>query len=335
MMSNIAIIGTGTWATALGQVLIDNGHQVVLLGREESQVDDINKNHKNSYYFGDEISLPKEMIATTKYEGTIENAEFIILAVPTIAICDVLNLLKQHLNEKKYIINVAKGFDPKTNERISDIIRRVIGEDKRHPVISLIGPSHAEEVIVRQLTTVCSVSLDQECAHIVQKLFSNEYFRVYTLNDEVGAELGVAIKNAIAIASGTLYGLGYGDNARAALVTRGLSEMVKFGTCFGGSMTTYLGLTGLGDLMVTCNSKHSRNFMAGYQIGKADSASEFLKNNKATVEGIRTTKVIHEMALKDHIEMPIITAIYRVLYENEKPSKLIKELMVRPLKKES
>ena len=169
----------------------------------------------------------------------------------------------------------------------------------------------------------------------MQKIFSNQsYFRVYTQTDEVGAEYGVALKNAIALASGMCEGIGLGDNARAALVTRGLAEMVRFGVHFGGNINTYLGLTGLGDLMVTCNSRHSRNFIAGEQIGKANSAVNFLKNNKKTVEGIRTAKVVYELAKKHNIEMPIIEAVYKVLYENELPRDAVADIMRRSLKSE-
>ena len=200
--------------------------------------------------------------------------------------------------------------------------------------MSLIGPSHAEEVVIRLLTVVTATSLEFDNAVLVQELFSNEYFRVYTQTDEIGAELGVAYKNAIAIASGVLAGLGYGDNARAALITRGLAEMVRFGLHYGAKLETYLGLTGLGDLIVTCNSVHSRNFQAGFEIGKANDAKIFLETNKKTVEGIRTAKILHQLSLKNGLELPIVNGIYKVLYENALPSEIVKMLMLRPLRSE-
>ncbi len=333
-MKKIVIIGTGTWASALAQVLIDNGHQVILIGNDQSQIDDINLNHQNRAYFGEEIILPTSLKATSDYKMPIEWADYVLLAVPTQAMRSVLKNTIPYLNKEKVFINCAKGFDPETNMRISELIREVIPSKFLKQVVSLIGPSHAEEVIIRFLTTVCSVCVDQEIAVDVQNLFSNEYFRVYTLNDEVGAEIGVAVKNAIAIASGVLQGVGYGDNARAALVTRGLAEMVKLGMFFGGKIETYLGLTGLGDLMVTCNSIHSRNFNAGLKIGKDDDAQSFLSSNKTTVEGIRTIKVVHEIATKNRIEMPIVEALYQAIYEGKKPSEMITRLMGRPLKRE-
>lgn len=183
------------------------------------------------------------------------------------------------------------------------------------------------------LTTVCAVSLDEKMAEDVQMLFSNDYFRVYRLTDEVGAEYGVAIKNVIAVAAGVLSGIGYGDNTKAALITRGLAEMVRYGMKKGGKLETYMGLTGVGDLIVTCSSVHSRNFQAGVEIGKTNDAREFMKNNKKTCEGIRTCKVIYEDAKKyDDIELPIINAIYNVLYNNHEPKREIQQLMKRELK---
>lgn len=330
----IGVIGTGAWGTALAQVLTDNGNSVLMWGKEQSQVENIKKHHKNPFYFGDEVVLSKKIKATNNLNEVIDFASVILLSVPTIAMRSVLEQILPLLNKKVIFVNTSKGFDPKTNERMSTIIREVIPEEKRGEVVSLIGPSHAEEVILRHLTLVCSVSKSLSKSRKIQKLFSNDYFRVYTLKDEVGAEMGVAMKNCIAIASGIIDGLGFGDNAKAALVTRGLKEMITLGTFYGGKEKTYLGLTGIGDLMVTCNSKHSRNYRCGYQIGLADSAEEFLKDVRETVEGIRTTRVLHEICKANNIESPIVEAIYGILYENKRPSESCKLLMVRPLKAE-
>lgn len=330
----VAVIGSGTWGTALSQVLVDNGHDVVIYGREKSQVEDINNNHKNSQYFGDEIILSEKIIATTSLEECISNSDMILLSIPTSAMRSVLGEVKTILGtEKKIIINTAKGFDTEKNQRISELIKEVLG-DNLESVVSLIGPSHAEEVIVRDLTCIASVSDDEITAKKIAEIFSNQYFRVYFHKDVVGAEIGVAMKNAIALASGILEGLDYGDNARAALCTRGLAEIVKFGLIQGGQLKTYLGLTGLGDLIVTCYSFHSRNFKAGLEIGKQNSADEFLKNNKSTVEGIRTVKVIHEMSTQIGVELPIINSLYNILYKHASPSVEAHELMNRPLKAE-
>ena len=263
-MSKIGVLGTGSWATALSRVLIDNQNEVIMYGIDQNQIDDINNNHQNKTFFKD-VLLEKEIKATNNLEEALKD--------------------------------------------------------------------HAEEVVIRMLTTVCAVSLDEKMAEDVQMLFSNDYFRVYRLTDEVGAEYGVAIKNVIAVAAGVLSGIGYGDNTKAALITRGLAEMVRYGMKKGGKLETYMGLTGVGDLIVTCSSVHSRNFQAGVEIGKTNDAREFMKNNKKTCEGIRTCKVIYEDAKKyDDIELPIINAIYNVLYNNHEPKREIQQLMKRELK---
>lgn len=331
---NVTIFGSGTWGTALGQVLTDNGHDVLLYGISKDQVDDINLNHRNSFYFGNEVVLNHHMKATTNITEAIAFSDIFVVSVPTAALRSLLTQINQNLNKKAIFINTAKGFDTEKVMRISDVIRECIRPNNLKGVVSLIGPSHAEEVVIRMLTIVTATSLNEEHAILVQQLFANDYLRVYTQTDEIGAELGVAYKNAIAIASGALAGLGYGDNARAALITRGLAEMVRFGSHFGGEMVTYMGLTGLGDLIVTCNSHHSRNFQAGFQIGQDNGAKKFLLENTKTVEGIRTTKIIHEVAKKEGIKVPIIDAIYSVIYEDQEPAKVIKLLMNRPLKSE-
>ncbi len=333
-MSKIGILGTGSWATALARVLHDNGHQVLLYGIDQNQIDDINMNHQNSQFFGD-VVFEEGIKATNDLKETIKDAQYLLITIPTQFVKDTLKLVKPLLDKKITIINASKGFDLGTNMRMSDTIRSVLSEDEIEPVVSLIGPSHAEEVAIRMLTAVCSVSLNMECAKKVQRLFSNEYFRVYTMSDEIGAEYGVAMKNVIAVAAGVLSGLGYGDNSRAALITRGLSEMVRYGVKKGGKFETYLGLTGVGDLIVTCSSVHSRNFQAGLEIGKTNDAKTFMKNNKKTCEGNRTCRVIYEDQKQyDDIEMPITEAIYQVLYEGKEPKEEIKKLMLRELKPE-
>ncbi|MCF0116619.1 MAG: NAD(P)-dependent glycerol-3-phosphate dehydrogenase [Bacilli bacterium] len=331
----IAIIGAGTWATALSQVLVDNGRDVLMYSVHENQVNEINNLHTNSKYFGHEVMLNPNIKASLSLEDCLNGALYILLAVPTIAIRSVLEKIIPLIKEPKVFINAAKGFDPETNKRITDVIRDVVPSSLLKGVVSIIGPGHAEEVIVRKLTCITSTSVNEDDALACASLFANDYFKVYTNTDEVGAEYGVAIKNAIAIASGILDGLGYGDNARAALVTRGLHEILRFGQYYGGDASTYMGLTGLGDLMVTCNSIHSRNFRAGVQIGKDDSAEFFLKHNEETTEGIRTARVVYELAKNKKIYMPIIDSVYRVLYEGAKPSVLVKELMMKPLKGEA
>ena len=330
----LVIIGSGSWGTALAQTAKDNGHEVVIYGIQSDEVRDINTNHRNSKYFP-KVNINPELYATSSLrEAMAIEPDMVLLAVPTFAIEGVCEEIVPTLKKKTIFINVAKGFNPRTDERLSEVIRRVVPTGKLSSVVSLIGPSHAEEVILRLLTTVSAVSQKEDDAKAVQEVFSNEYFRVYTGTDEIGSEIGVAIKNVLAIASGIAHGLGYGDNTRASLITRGLQEMMRFGIVHGGKERTYMGLTGVGDLIVTCSSIHSRNFQAGSRIGMDDSAKDFLSTNKKTVEGIRTAQIVHDIAEREHIDMPICEEVYQVLYMNKKPTTAITDLMSRDLKGE-
>lgn len=327
-------IGSGTWGSALTQVLNDNGYDVLMWGNDQNQIDDINTNHKNEKYFGPNVAFDPHIKATTNLAEAVKDRDAILISVPTAAYRDVLSKLVPLLTKKTIFINTAKGFDTESDDRISELLRKNIPEEYRYPIVSLIGPSHAEEVIVRDLTCVCAVSQDLDLAYKIANCFSNSYFRVYPNSDEVGSEIGVAMKNAIAIASGILKGLNYGDNARAALCTRGLAEIVRFGEHYGGDRTTYLGLTGLGDLIVTCYSFHSRNFTAGLKIGQDDSVEDFFKTNTKTVEGIRTIKVIYDIAKEKGIDVPIIEGLYKIVYQGAKPSEVVSHIMDRPIKEE-
>ena len=328
----IFVIGNGSWGTALGQVCVDNGHEVLLYGKNPASVYEINHFHTNSKYFPN-IKLNRNLRATLNLED-VRNADIIVLSVPSIAITDICHQIQSYLDKKVIVINTAKGFEPNTNKRMSEAIRNVFNPDKISSVVSLIGPSHAEEVVIRALTTICAVSTNNEDAKIVQNIFSNNYFRVYTNDDEVGAEIGAGIKNVIALASGILQGLGYKDNSRATLITRGLAEITRYGLANGANQKTFLGLTGIGDLFLTCSSFTSRNFSSGVEIGKADGAKEFLEKNTKTVEGIYACKIIHDSALALGIDMPITNAVYDVVYNNKKPSEIIVQLMNRKLKEE-
>jgi glycerol-3-phosphate dehydrogenase (NAD(P)+) len=334
MNHHITIIGTGSWGTALGQVLVDNSHDVLLYGKDKDQVDQINQSHQNTKYFNESIIFPETLKATYVLQDAIDFADLILIAVPSQAVSGVLHLIKPLLSKKVIFINATKGFDPISKKRFSEVIKDIIPKKYLKGVVSLVGPSHAEEVILRQLTLVASASKQLPIAKLVADLFANPYFRVYVQRDEIGAEVGGALKNVIAIASGVITGLQLGDNARAALVTRGLTELMRLGQALGGKLKTLTGLTGLGDLIVTCYSEHSRNYQAGILIGKANSAETFLKENKKTVEGVPFAKIAYELMLKHKLHLPLIEAVYMVLYENKKPSDMVKSLMSRPLKVE-
>lgn len=328
----VVVIGSGSWGTGLAQVLCDNHVDVMIYGNCEEEIRDINENHQNGKYFKD-VAINPKLRATSDIQ-VVKGSDIILLSVPTIAIESVCKEIDAIIDRKTIIVNASKGFHPETFERMSCVIRENISPEHLRSVVSLIGPSHAEEVVVRMLTTICAISLNEEDARTVQETFSNDYLRIYTGNDEIGSEVGVAVKNAIAVASGVLYGLGYGDNTRAALITRGLMEMTRFGIAMGGRQETFMGLTGIGDLIVTCTSHHSRNFQAGFEIGKANSAEVFWKNNTKTVEGVRTAKAVHETALKLGIDMPIVNEIYQVLFEAKSPQESARNLMLRDLKTE-
>ncbi|MBR2810595.1 MAG: NAD(P)-dependent glycerol-3-phosphate dehydrogenase [Solobacterium sp.] len=327
----LRIVGAGSWGTALAQVAADNGHDVVIYGRDRSAAEEINTLHTNSRYF--ETELNHAVLASDDI-GIVKDADIILLAVPSRALEDVIAQIVPYLDHKTVFVNVAKGFHPVTHERLYEVILRSVPEAFLQAVVSLIGPSHAEEVVARLLTAVNAVSDDLSSAKLVQQVFSNDVFRVYTGDDVIGAEIGCAVKNILAIASGILSGIGQGDNARAALMTRGLAEMTRFGMAKGGRMDTFLGLDGVGDLIVTCSSRHSRNFMAGYQIGRDDSAEKFLRENTKTVEGIGACAIVYEEAEKMGIEMPITEQIHHVLFEGGIPSESIMALMHRDLKRE-
>ncbi len=329
-----AVLGTGSWGTALAQVLDDNGHNVTMYGIDLDEICEINERHTNSRYFHG-IKLSQSIKATNDPALAMADSELVLITVPTKFVSDALNTIKPYVKEGTLVINASKGFDINTDKRMTETVRDILGSRGIKPVVSVIGPSHAEEVILRRVTCICSVSSDTEAAQLAQQIFSNNYMRLYVNNDEIGAEYAVAIKNVIALASGMLCGLGYGDNSRAALVTRGLAEMMRYCTAKGGKADTCCGLAGIGDLMVTCFSPHSRNYQAGCIIGQDDSAMGFLRDNKKTVEGVYSCKVIYEDAKANFsFDLPIITGIYDILFNGKHPSDALHDLMSRPLTEE-
>lgn len=328
----IGILGSGSWGTALAKVLTDNKHDVTIWGRDLDEIVDLSRYHRNERFFPNTI-LNDSIQASLNFDD-VSDAEILILAVPTAAIEEICQKIAGSFTHPVTIVNVAKGFHPTNHQRLSLVIKETIPSTILKAVVSLIGPSHAEEVVIRMLTLVNAVSDDEEASKLIQETFSNNYFRVYRNTDVIGAEIGVAVKNVIALASGILSGLGYGDNARAALITRGLVEISRYGIFFGAKPETFLGLTGVGDLIVTCTSVHSRNYQAGLMIGQFDTAQIFWETNEKTVEGVAAVKVVYEEACKNNIEMPITEQVYKVLYEGAKPSDSINILMGRSLKAE-
>lgn len=275
-MKKISVLGAGSWGTALALVLADNHHDVHMWGHRQELIDQINEKHENHDYLPN-VALPASIQATTDMKQALEGTDAIIVAVPTKAIREVLKQANEFVSSKVPFVHVSKGIEPDTLLRISQMIEQEVPEAKREAVVVLSGPSHAEEVGLRHPTTVTVSSEHIEAAQFVQDLFMNNNFRVYTNPDVIGVEIGGALKNIIALAAGITDGLGYGDNAKAALITRGLAEIARLGTKMGGNPLTFAGLTGVGDLIVTCTSVHSRNWRCGNLLGKGYKLEEVLE----------------------------------------------------------
>lgn len=327
----LSIIGGGAWGTTLAQVLIDNGHQVMIYDIKKENVDKIN--HKQHPFFDTE--LPDQVEATTDLDRIIQFSNYYILSVPTKVIRDVLKTLNQKIEQPSVFINVSKGIEPVTLKRVSEIVLEEIETPKYKGFVALTGPSHAEEVILRHLTLLVAASTDEKLAKKIQKTFSNDtYLRVYTSNDLIGSEVGGAVKNAIAVISGACTGLGLGENARAAVITRGIVEIVRVVELMGGKKETAFGLTGIGDLIVTASSEHSRNFTAGKKIGLGIPLDEVYKEQKQTIEGIRTIEAMHGLSIKYNVELPMINTAYDIIFNKLPVEKGLQKLLSRDLKSE-
>lgn len=331
-MSKVAVLGAGSWGTALSIVLADNGHDVRLWTHRKEQAVEINETNQNSRYLG--ISLPKSIKAYHDIELALEEVEAIVLVVPTNAIREVCQKIKTLLSDDITLIHASKGIEPETLKRISELIYEEIPTYHYENIVVLSGPSHAEEVALRHPTTVTVAALNEEKAKFAQNLFINNCFRVYTSNDVIGVELGGALKNIIALGAGISDGLGFGDNAKAALITRGLAEIIRLGRALGANPLTFQGLCGVGDLIVTCTSVHSRNWKAGNCLGKGKNLDVILEGMGMVVEGVRTTKAAYQLSEKYDIEMPITKGLYEILFENKPPKVVVEQLMSRDKREE-
>jgi glycerol-3-phosphate dehydrogenase (NAD(P)+) len=328
----VTVIGGGSWGLALSKVLTDNDHEVLVYDVSDKIVHKINDLHI-CYQLNEDI--PQSIKATSNMAEAIAFSDTILFVVPTKVLRVAITSAIPHIKSPKLFINAAKGIEPETFLRVSEIFTEMIDPTYLKGFVSLSGPSHAEEVI-RGLTTVVAASSEvEENALFVQQLFHNDsYFRVYSSNDLKGAELGGALKNIFALASGLISGKGLGDNARAALITRGLVEMEKFYNAYGADSRSLMGLTGIGDLIVTCTSEHSRNYQAGYKIGHGKDLQETLDSMTMVVEGIRTCKAAYMYGQEHQLDLPIITVIYHVLFEGLHPENALKNLLSRDMKSE-
>ena len=337
-MKNVLVIGGGSWGTALSRLLIENGHRVYLWEYDSEIRENIKEKGENSLFLPG-IKLPKELNLVNEYCEVLENIEIyskidvILLATPTQFLRPILKRLKNCLNYNVIIVNVAKGLEISTKKRISEVISEEL-KDKDYNYVLLAGPTHAEEVAKKLPSAILSVSNDEKYALEVQQLFSNSYFRVYTGTDLVGAELGGAVKNCLAIAAGIADGLGYGDNSKAALLTRGLNEIMEIGKYYNVDSKTFMGLSGLGDIIVTCTSKHSRNRYVGEEIGKGKKIEDIISSMKMVSEGAETIKALYILIKENNINAPILSSLYEVIYEGKPVIELVSLFMSRDLKSE-
>lgn len=329
-MDKIGILGGGSWGTALSVLLANKGKSVDLWIRNEEQFEEMFSLRKNSKYLSN-VLLPKNLNIVNDLQNTILEKDIILLAVPTHGVREILNRIKDYVKSEQIIVNVAKGIENDTLLRVSEIVEEFLPDNK---FVCLSGPSHAEEVALDIPTTVVSSSENIPTAEYIQDVFMTPNFRVYTNPDLIGVELGGALKNIIALGAGISDGLGYGDNTKAALMTRGISEMARLGKEIGASLDTFWGLSGIGDLIVTCTSMHSRNRRAGILIGEGKTTDEAIKEIGMVVEGIKTTKSAYELSKKYNIDIPITRELYKVLYENSDVKISVPNLMGRDKKHE-
>ena len=324
-----AVLGSGGWGTALALVLLENGNDVTLWSYFEEESKVLQETGENPMLKG--VPLPKELHLTSDL-SCVKGCSLVVLATPSFAVRTTARNLAAVLDKGTVVVSVSKGIEKDTSMTLTDVIEEELGPD--FPVVALCGPSHAEEVGRKVPTAVVSASKDQKAAELVQDLFMNSRFRVYTSPDIVGVELGAALKNIIALCAGVCDGMGFGDNTKAALMTRGLTEIARLGMAMGGKKETFAGLTGVGDLIVTCTSMHSRNRRCGILIGQGVPVDEALKQIGAVVEGYYATATGKELADKLGVEMPITEAAYSVLYEGKDPRDVLTELMTRAKKHE-
>ena len=331
MTAKVAFIGGGSFGTALGIMLAKKGMDVSIWDRKKEVADDINIKKENIRYLPN-VVIPSTVKAYTDIKDAVCGKECIVLSVPSHVIRSAACSIKKYISDKCIIVSIAKGIEEKSGKRLSEVIKEELPDN---PVVILSGPSHAEEVAVDIPTAVVSSSIDMQYAEYVQDFFMTSKFRIYTNQDLIGVEIGGAVKNIVALAAGISDGIGYGDNTKAALMTRGMSEIVRIGTKMGGKKETFYGLTGMGDMIVTCTSMHSRNRRAGILIGQGKSKEEAEKIIGMVVEGIKAAKAFYELKEKLGVSMPITDELYKVLFMNKNPKYAVYDLMTRDKKHEA
>ena len=331
---NVAVLGAGGWGTTLAIVLNENGHKTDLWEFNSEYARTIDEYRENFYYLPG-VKISRNIRITNDIISAVQKKDVVIVATPTQHIRSSLELLGNHRMGDTLIVSVSKGIEKGTLLLVSDILLDVLKGMRSSNVLCLTGPSHAEEVSRKLPTAVVCAGKDLKKAALIQKLFSNDYFRVYTSRDVIGAEIGGALKNVIAIAAGISDGAGYGDNTRAAIMTRGINEIMKLGLKMKAKRDTFFGLSGIGDLIVTCSSVHSRNRRVGIQIGQGRKLGEILEEMKMVAEGVPTTESAYELSRKLDIELPITNQVYNILFNGKDPKTATRKLMTRELKIES
>ncbi|RMC51235.1 NAD(P)H-dependent glycerol-3-phosphate dehydrogenase [Lactobacillus sp. ESL0225] len=336
-MTKIAVLGAGSWGTVLGSLLADKGNEVILYGNNAQVNQEINTEHTNTHYMKD-WQVNETVWATANLKQALNNAAIILFVLPTQAIRSVAKEVKLVLNQSNLqplIVTATKGIEPGSKKLISEILTEEIYPENPEKIVAISGPSHAESVAQKDLTAITCASISKENTQRVQTIFTNDYLRLYTNSDLIGVEVAGAVKNVIAIAAGILAGKGYGDNAKAALMTRGLAEITRLGVnCYQAQPMTFSGLAGIGDLIVTCTSVNSRNWRCGKQLGEGKSFAYIVENMGQVIEGATTVKAIHEICQEKAIDMPISEAVYRVLYEKSSVATEITKMMDRKPKQE-
>ena len=326
----ITVLGSGGWGTALSILLLDNGNDVTLWSFLESEAETLRTTHENPMLKG--VPLPETLKITTGMDS-VKDSEIVVLATPSFAVRQTARKMAPLLRVDQVVVSVGKGIEKDTAKRLTEIIEEETGGVC--PVVALSGPSHAEEVGRRVPTGCVAASKDMKAAELVQDVFMSPRFRVYTNPDVTGVELGAALKNILALCCGISDGMGLGDNTKALLMTRGMTEMARLGVALGGHKETFAGLSGMGDLIVTCTSMHSRNRRCGILIGQGKDVQEAIKEVGATVEGYFAALSAHQLSQKAGVEMPICESAYRVLYEGQPVGSVLEQLMNRNKRREA
>ena len=329
----ISVIGAGSWGTALASLLSEGEGEVILWAFETEVVESINQKHRNILYFP-EVPLPAALKTSSDLKSLVETSDILVNAIPSHLTRPVWKNVVPFVKKGAIIVNASKGFEFDTDKRLSEVFRELFPDRSEGLFVTLSGPSFAKEVLLHQPTTVVIAGKDQKVMKKIQKLFRREWFLTYLNHDVIGVEVGGAVKNVLAIASGICEGMGLGYNTRAALITRGLYEITKLGKAMGANPLTFAGLSGMGDLILTCTGELSRNRSLGLKLGCGEKLSDIMKKMKNIAEGVKTSKVVYDLIQKYKINNPVCVEIYRILYEGKLPSQAVKDLLAIDLYEE-